>query len=139
MFVTANYFHVLGVPAAAGRLFGIGDSEEPHASPFVVLSHRFWTRRFNGDPGIIGQMVHLNGQPFTVVGVAREGFRGTSVLAPDVWVPTAMVPVVKPERGMMRPDDAHRPLVDGGSASQARCVSRASLRGNRDDRCRPLA
>ena len=50
MFTTLNFFSVLGVQPAAGRLFGPGDSERPGDAPFVVLSYGFWTRRFNRDP-----------------------------------------------------------------------------------------
>jgi predicted permease len=84
------------VSAAAGRLFGPGDSEREGASPIVVLSHRFWTRRFNADPSVVGQTFRLNGQAFTVVGVASESFQGTNVLAPDVWVPAGMTQTLRP-------------------------------------------
>jgi predicted permease len=84
--VTTNYFTVLGTVPFAGRLFG-ADDDRPGSSPVVVLSHRFWTRRFNRDPAILGQSIQLNGQPFTVIGVAPEGFQGTGIVAGDVWVP----------------------------------------------------
>ncbi|HXC75678.1 MAG TPA: ABC transporter permease, partial [Candidatus Acidoferrum sp.] len=90
--VTTNYFTVLGVPPAAGRVFGAGDSEQLDANPIVVLSHSFWARRFTRDPAIIGQTLRLNDHPFTVVGVAREGFQGTTIGAPDVWVPIGAMP-----------------------------------------------
>src|SRR5207248_1353509 len=64
--VTVNYFTVLGTTAAVGRLFGDADSEQPGASAVVVLSHRFWTRRFNRDPAVVGQTLSLNGQPFII-------------------------------------------------------------------------
>jgi predicted permease len=88
--VTTNYFSALGARAAIGRMFGPGDSDRLEASPIVVLSHRFWTRRFNGDPSIVGQTVRLNRHPMTVVGVAQEGFQGTTVVAVDLWVPMSM-------------------------------------------------
>ena len=94
--VTTNYFAVLGVVPAAGRLFTASDSEEPDASPIVVLSHRFWKERLNADPAAIGRQVRINRQPFTVVGVAAEQFRGTNVLSPDLWIPMEMVGVVEP-------------------------------------------
>jgi predicted permease len=97
-FTTMNFFSVLGVRATAGRLFGPGDVERPGASPIVVLSHTFWMRRFNGDANVVGQTVTINGLPTTVVGVAAEGFRGVSVLAPDVWLPAVMIPTLHPER-----------------------------------------
>ena len=89
--MTVNYFTVLGAVPAVGRLFGAGDSDQPGASPVAVLSHRFWTRRFDKDPAIVGRTLTLNGHPFTVVGVAAEGFHGTGVRALDVWVPMGMV------------------------------------------------
>jgi predicted permease len=94
---TTNYFQLLGVRAAAGRLFGPGDSDRPGASPIAVLSHRFWMRRFGGDSSIPGRTVRLNGHPFAIVGVADQAFRGTSVVAPDLWIPAGMVGVVQPE------------------------------------------
>ena len=90
-----NYFTVLGIRPAAGRMFGA--SEQAGASPVVVFSHRLWTTRYARDPAVVGQTVRLNGYPFTVIGVAAEGFRGTSVLAPDVWIPAPMVEAL--ERG----------------------------------------
>jgi predicted permease len=80
--VTSNFFDVLGVRPAAGRLFDDSDR-----AAVVVISHRFWTRRFQSDPGVVGRAVQLNGAPRVVVGVAAEGFQGTTIRAPDVWVP----------------------------------------------------
>jgi predicted permease len=96
-FVTMNYFDVLGVRAAAGRLFGGRDPEVAGGSPMVVLSDALWTRRFNRDPAIVGRTVSFNGFQLTVVGVADAGFRGMSVLAPDVWIPAVMIPSLKPD------------------------------------------
>ena len=74
---------MLGVSPAAGRLFGLADSEEPGAAPVTVLSHRFWTRRFNADPSIVGSTVRINEVAYTVIGVAPKGFQGTGVTAGD--------------------------------------------------------
>jgi putative ABC transport system permease protein len=130
--VTANYFQTLGVAAAAGRLFGAGDSEQVGASPIVVLSHRFWTRRFDADPAIVGQTVRVNGYPFSVVGVAREGFRGMSVVAADVWVPMPMIAALQPESGTLRLTNrlsssllAGARLKPGASRAQASAEMRA--------------
>jgi putative ABC transport system permease protein len=89
--VSTNYFNVLGTPPHIGRLFTSDDSEQPAATPLAVLSHRFWMRRFNGDPAIVGQTLVLNGRPFVVIGVTPEGFHGTTVLISDLWVPLNMV------------------------------------------------
>jgi predicted permease len=89
--VTGTYFQVLGLHAAAGRLFGPGDDVVPGGHPIAVLSHGFWLRRFGGTQAVIGQTIRLNGQPMTVVGVGPAGFNGTDTgRAPDVFVPVAM-------------------------------------------------
>ena len=97
--VTTNYFQVLGVPSVVGRTFGSNDDEEAGASPIAVLSHRFWVRRFDSDPSVVGHTVYLNGYPLTIVGVARAGFLGMTVVAPDLWIPTSMVAALDPESG----------------------------------------
>ncbi len=82
--VTANYFSVLGAAPVVGRLFS--DQAGSDEADAVVLSHRFWTRRFNGDPRIVGRTITLNGRAVTVIGVASEGFQGTGIRAGDAWV-----------------------------------------------------
>jgi predicted permease len=96
--VTTNYFSVLGTRPHLGRLFGPQDGEEPGATPLTVLSYAFWQRRFNGDTSIVGRTLQFNGHPFTVIGVAPEGFHGTTVLTGDVWVPMNMVAELSPRR-----------------------------------------
>jgi predicted permease len=112
--VTVNYFTVLGAVPAVGRLFGAGDDGPAGASPVAVLGHGFWTRRFNQDPTIVGRTLTLNGHPFTVVGVASEGFHGTGVRALDVWVPMNMVAAVTaPGTAMLTDRAADRVLIGG--------------------------
>ena len=71
--VTGNYFDLLGVRPALGRLLTAEDSRTRGAQPVAVLSHGYWTRRFGGDPGILNQILVVNGTPLTVVGVAQAG------------------------------------------------------------------
>jgi predicted permease len=123
--VTANYFTVLGALPAVGRLFGAGDSDLPGASPVVVLSHLFWTRRFNQDPSVVGRTLTLDGHPFTVVGVAREGFRGTGVRALDVWVPMGMVATVTAPGATLTDRTARRFLI-GGRLKAGVTIARAA-------------
>ena len=106
--VTNNYFDTLGTRPALGRLFSRNDSTAPGASPNVVLSHGFWTRRYNADRAIVGRKIDLNGFPFTVVGVAPEGFQGTTLMAPELWVPLNMVAETSPrlEAGMLTSREA---------------------------------
>jgi hypothetical protein len=90
--VSANYFSDLGVPLLMGRGFVPGEDAVRGANTVVVLSYPYWRRAFHSDPGILGQPVKVNGTAFTVVGVAREGFTGTSVTpqTPDLWAPLSM-------------------------------------------------
>src|SRR5918998_5610528 len=102
MIVSANYFDVLGVAPERGRFFSPEEEAEPGAHPVAVLSHAAWERRFGADPSAIGQPVRLNGQQFTVVGVAPKGFTSTlPVFAPDVWVPVSMQRQVLPASDML--------------------------------------
>ncbi|MEJ7812871.1 MAG: ABC transporter permease [Gemmatimonadaceae bacterium] len=91
--VSGDFFTILGVGAARGRTLIADDDRAPAPSTAVVLSHHYWTRRFGADPSIVGRTIALNDRPFTVVGVAREGFLG-SIFAwtPDVWVTLAAAP-----------------------------------------------
>ena len=87
--VSGNYFPTTGVAPAGGRLLTPADDREG-APPVAVLSHAFWTRRFGASPDAIGRTVALNDHPFTIVGVAPDGFRGLlAPLAGDFWVPLA--------------------------------------------------
>jgi predicted permease len=87
---TGNYFDVLGVQPALGRFFHAADEHGLASAPYVVLSYDFWRRQFGRSPSVVGKTVQLNHHPFTVIGVAAEGFRGTDVFYwPDYWVPLA--------------------------------------------------
>lgn len=88
---SANYFTVLGTRPAHGRFFLPDEDDAPNAAPVVVLSYRLWEQRFGADPGIIGSTINLNRTPFTVIGVAEEGFNG-HVAAYDagLWIPIGM-------------------------------------------------
>ena len=89
--VSGDYFEVLGVGPALGRVLNVEDDRVPSASPYVVLSHDYWQSRFGADPRVVGRKIRLNGYPFTIVGVARRGFRGTDPTAsPDLFVPILM-------------------------------------------------
>ncbi|MGH8637133.1 MAG: ABC transporter permease, partial [Burkholderiales bacterium] len=84
--VSGNYFEVLGVGPAAGRVLGPQDDQTPGAHPVLVLSYAFWQQRFSGSQDVVGRTLSVNGTPFTVVGVARQGFFGTRPgFGPDIW------------------------------------------------------
>ena len=72
--VTGNYFDVLGVRPAIGRVFNSQDNRTSMGHPVVVLGYAYWQRRFAGDPSIVGREIHVNGMKMTVVGVSAAGF-----------------------------------------------------------------
>src|SRR5688500_8427797 len=72
--VTANFFPVLGVPPALGRVF-TPDDDRPGAHKVVVLSHALWKARYGGDPQIVNRDIQLDGEKYTVVGVMPAGFQ----------------------------------------------------------------
>jgi predicted permease len=89
--VTGNYFAVLGVAPAIGRVFTDDDNRTPKGHPLAILSYDFWKRRFGGDPAVLGQTVTVDEDRLMVIGVAARGFRGVEVdHHPDLWVPAMM-------------------------------------------------
>ncbi|MDE2981612.1 MAG: ADOP family duplicated permease [Gemmatimonadota bacterium] len=89
--VAGPYFQVLGIPAQVGRVFTPTEGTVAGADPVLVLSDAFWRRSFDADAGVVGRTVHLNGFPYTIVGVAPRGFHGVlPVLRPDFWALASM-------------------------------------------------
>jgi len=94
---TENYFDVLGVHAAMGRTFHEEPNQALNSDPYIVLGHGLWARRFGSDPNVVGTIVHLNGHPFTVIGVMPRNFYGTIVgINAEYFVPMMMQPQVLP-------------------------------------------
>ena len=88
--ISGNYYTALGVSASLGRTI-VDSDDSPAATPVAVLSHRFWSTRFNSDPSIVGKQININSVGFTVVGVSAAGFDGASEVgsARDVSIPLA--------------------------------------------------
>lgn len=99
--VSHNYFDVLGVRPAAGRWFLEEEDRTPGTHSVTVISHSLWQSAFGGSPDAVGATVTLNGNPFTIVGVAPEGFRGASPAEapPDLWTPIHTQPILAPVGG----------------------------------------
>jgi predicted permease len=104
---TAGFFDVFGVTAAVGRVWRAGD-DEPGAPATVVVSHGYWSSRLDSDPGVIGRTLRIDGQPFTIIGVAPQGFAFPSRRT-ELW---SILPASTPSRrgpfflravGLMRP------------------------------------
>ena len=89
--VSGSYFPVLGLKPAIGRLLSPHDDQKQGESQVVVLSHAYWTTRFDRNPGVLNDTLIVNGQHLTIVGVAPEGFDGTTLGAkPQVFVPITL-------------------------------------------------
>jgi len=132
--VSGNFFSVLGIRPALGRVLVPEDDGIPGASPVAVLSYGYWQTRFGADPGIVGRKISLNAYPFTVVGVAAPGFagllKGQNV---DVFVPIAMKRELTPEwNGLVERDimwlNIFARLKPGISREQAEAAIQAPYR-----------
>ncbi len=87
--VSGNYFQTLGVQPALGRFFGPPEDQAPGQANVIVISYSLWQRQFGASPDAVNKTVSVNGTPFTVIGVAADGFRGVnSLFGPDAWAPT---------------------------------------------------
>ena len=102
--VTGEFYSTLDLRSVIGRTIAPEDDRESDPRPVAVLSHATWLRHYGGDPAAIGRSITIEGVPFTIIGVTPPGFFGVAVgAAPDVTIPVAMVPQLKPEdRGLLR-------------------------------------
>jgi predicted permease len=86
--VTGNYFSMLGNQPAMGRFILPRESQSPGADPLLVLGYSYWQKRFAGNPSVVGKQAQINGNAFTVIGVAPKGFHGTyAVMDMDGYIP----------------------------------------------------
>ncbi|HEY3886320.1 MAG TPA: ABC transporter permease, partial [Vicinamibacterales bacterium] len=93
---TGDYFDVLNVRPALGRVFHASDEHGVNSAPYIVLGYAYWHSRFQADPGVIGRVVRLNTHPFTIIGVAAKGFHGTlTFFNPDFYVPFVDEPQIE--------------------------------------------
>jgi putative ABC transport system permease protein len=91
-YVPSNFFTMLGIRPAVGRLIAPGEGDAPKTGPVVVLGHSYWMRRFGGDPNVIGTSVTLDGQMVTVIGVVPEEFHGPyNLVELDAYAPIGMI------------------------------------------------
>jgi len=102
LFVSDNYFRLLGVRLSMGRDFN--PDEWQKAVPVAILSFHLWQTEFLSDPAILGKPVVLNQTVFTVIGVAAQDFVGTDIVAPEVWIPYKVQPTVIKGENFLRPN-----------------------------------
>jgi predicted permease len=134
LIVSSNYFDVLGVTPAVGSVFHTQDERAGTPVRQVVLSHAFWRRRFGGEPGVVGTAIVLNGDAFTISGIAPTGFQGMTILSPDVWLPLTALARATPTEDLLRSRDSlwlmlSARLAPGATIDQARAETTAFMRG----------
>src|SRR6266567_2896780 len=113
--VSGNYFSLLGVNSFLGRTITPDDDTAPGAHPVAVLSYGFWKEKLGQDPNIVGQSIRINKYPFTIVGVAPNGFFGDTIGdRQDIWVPVTMQQQII----------TGRVWLDNFNASWLHCVAR---------------
>jgi putative ABC transport system permease protein len=112
---SANFFDVLDVTPAAGRLFSAAE-EQPGADQVAILSYGSWQRRFGGDPQLLGKTISLNSRVYTIVGIMPKDF--DYPVPVELWVPLALAPVEKADRTQLSLSALAR-LKPGVSVSQA--------------------
>lgn len=94
--ISGNYFSVLGVGPALGRVL-TNDDAAPNSNPVAVLSYEFWQTQLAGSPDVIGRQVLANRHPLTIIGVAASTFKGIDVgEVPALWIPASMSPEIIP-------------------------------------------
>ncbi len=105
--VSGNFFSMLGVGPAAGRLFNSQEDDQVYSGhPVVVLSYDYWNTRFSRDPAAVGKKILVNNYPMTIVGVSAAGFAGIDpARSPQIRVPLLMKPVIVPEWQWVRMND----------------------------------
>jgi putative ABC transport system permease protein len=136
--VVGNFFQMLGVRPAIGRLIGPGDDRMGADSAVAVLSWSYWKNKFNLDPAIVGRRIVVEDVPVTVVGVAPREFYGLQVgVRPDIWVPLAVEWMINPPSrfslGALRLIGRLRP---GVSIAQARAEMAVLFRFTLEERTR---
>jgi putative ABC transport system permease protein len=114
-YVTGNFFSMLGVGAALGRVILPSEGSVFGADPVIVLGRAYWKKRFSGDAQVVGRTVLVNGRPFVVAGVVPEGFTGTYALVEfDAYMPF----------GMIFPEKSYTELIERRENHDLRVIGR---------------
>ena len=88
--IPANYFSTFGVPLYRGRPFNAAEEQPGSQIPVAIVSYTYW-RKKGSDPDLLGKTLQINGRMYTIVGIAAEGFTGsTAMLSPELYLPTGM-------------------------------------------------
>ncbi|MGV3710925.1 MAG: ADOP family duplicated permease [Gemmatimonas sp.] len=115
--VSGNYFSVLQVQPALGRVFSADEDRSPGTAPVVVLSYDYWRARHNSDPKIVGRVLRINNTSFTVIGVAPQKFKGEIAdRTIDLFIPLGMHGVLNPNMGWLERRDVSWLMLIGRRA-----------------------
>jgi predicted permease len=132
--VSGNYFEVMGVGSALGRVFGAAD-DVPNARAVAVISHNYWEDRLHRDPAAVGRAVDVNGTPFTIVGIAPPEFFGEHMdePPPDFWLPLDFQPEIMRRESFLTQENEYwlnfvARLKPGVTGLQAQAVLNVQLR-----------
>ena len=110
--VSGNYFPVLGVGAALGRVFTASDDLMQGGHPLAVLSYGYWQARFGGDRSVVGKKIVVNGYPLTIVGVSQRGFNGVEPgNSPQIRVPITMQDSMPPGQTFIQLTNRRRRFI----------------------------
>ncbi len=115
--VSENYFQVLGVKLLRGRAFASIGVPALISSPSVLISENYWQTRFGGDPAVLGKTIRLNGAAVQIAGITPRNFVGTSIGAPDFWLPLCLEPLVHGDPNWLRNRENRRFRLFGRLAS----------------------
>jgi predicted permease len=130
--VSGDYYTGLGVAIAAGRAITATD-DQPAADPVAVISYRYWQRRFGLDLKAVGEIVSINGVPFTIIGVAAHGFEGTLEVgsSPDLSIALSMEPQIRALSGSIldEPGTWWLQIIGRLKPGETREKTRAELEG----------
>jgi len=131
MLVSGRYFAAIGVQPLIGRLIGPDDDTPGAGNAVAVLDYRYWRERLGAEPGVLNQPVRVNGQTFTVVGIAPAAFTGTTVGSePDLFVPMSFKPhLTEGWNGTDRLDDYWVYLLARLNHGVTRAQAEAALNG----------
>ena len=135
--VTDNYFSMLGVQPAIGRLIQPNEGRARGDAPVIVLTHEYWLSRFGGDPSVVGRRVRVTGRPFTIIGVTPKPFdKAHTLIYPSAYIPLWMYDDVMNLSGesILERRDNHQlwvlgRLKPGISLSQARASLQVTTSG----------
>ena len=111
-YVSGNFFDLLGIKPAQGRLIIPSEGSVAGADPVLVISYAYWKSHFNADPSVIGERATVNGQPITIIGVTPQGFHGlTNVLDTQGYMPLAMAAAFKDARSNFLSDAKYSAFI----------------------------